>query len=192
MASEVSICNHALALLGAQAITSLDDPTTQAQLCKRLYPVMRDDVLSLHPWSFATKIVKLSKLTDPPNSPYSNAFQLPLDMIRLLDVSSGGSFPEEYVFDDYSVAGETICADEDDLWIKYIQRVEDPAVYPPYFSSALGVKLASELALPIVESRELWGNLAEMFERRLSDAYEADTTFVSMKKRRRSRLINLR
>jgi hypothetical protein len=50
MASEVSICNRALAMLGANTITSLQDGSTEANVCNAVYADARDAVLRSHPW----------------------------------------------------------------------------------------------------------------------------------------------
>ena len=57
----VSICADALILLGASPISSFNDGTDEANTCDRLYSDTRDMTLSMYPWSFAYKKVKLAR-----------------------------------------------------------------------------------------------------------------------------------
>ena len=68
MASEVDICNLALARLGDNAtVASIDPPegSAQAEHCARFYAIARDSLLEMHAWKFATRRVQLAKLTVP-------------------------------------------------------------------------------------------------------------------------------
>lgn len=65
MASEVDICNLALAHLGDTAtVASLYPPegSAQAEHCARFYPIARDTLLEMHDWDFATKRSNLALL----------------------------------------------------------------------------------------------------------------------------------
>lgn len=55
MATSVDICNYALARLGDISITALNNSTKASRLCTLLYAQLRDEVLSVFPWSFATR-----------------------------------------------------------------------------------------------------------------------------------------
>ena len=61
MASEVEICNLALARLGdAATVVSIDPPegSAQAEHCAMFYPMARDTLLAQHPWGFAQRRVR--------------------------------------------------------------------------------------------------------------------------------------
>jgi len=62
----VSICNMALAHIGEASITSLDDGTTPANLCKQLWAEARDTLLQARQWGFALRRVELSEVMKPP------------------------------------------------------------------------------------------------------------------------------
>ena len=63
MASEVDLCNNALGQLGEDSITSLDDNSKKARLCKRFYPDARDTVLRAYPWRCAIEFQTLNQLS---------------------------------------------------------------------------------------------------------------------------------
>ena len=57
MATEVDICNLALAHLGDDAtIASINPPegSAQAEKAARFYPIARNTLLELHSWNFAS------------------------------------------------------------------------------------------------------------------------------------------
>ena len=65
MASEVEICNLALARLGdAATVVSIDPPegSAQAEHCAMFYPMARDTLLAQHPWGFAQRRVRPARL----------------------------------------------------------------------------------------------------------------------------------
>src|SRR4051812_19997426 len=57
MSSVVDLCNLALSHLGEDAeVIAIDPPdgTIQAAQCGRFYPMARDALLEMHPWTFAS------------------------------------------------------------------------------------------------------------------------------------------
>lgn len=90
-ATEVSICNLALARVGQrQPITSLDpavDASEMAAMCALLYPAVRDALLSRFPWPFATRSTPLQpdpaiNTSDPAQLfGYAHAYTPPADLL---------------------------------------------------------------------------------------------------------------
>ncbi|SEB24794.1 hypothetical protein [Paraburkholderia sartisoli] len=99
MASEVDICNLALAHLGDRAtVSSISPPegSAQAEHCARFYPIARDMVLEAHEWGFATKRANLALLTDTPPPGFQFVYQMPVDcrnIIDLIDPNAPTFFP---------------------------------------------------------------------------------------------------
>jgi hypothetical protein len=62
------ICNLALAHIGQTQITSLDDGSTPAELCKQFFPEARDTMLQSRQWGFALRREELSEVMKPPPS----------------------------------------------------------------------------------------------------------------------------
>ena len=77
----VSICSDALILLGAKPISSFNDGTDEANSCDRLYSDIRDTTLTMYPWSFAYKKVKLARLVTTPTAEWKYEYQLPGDRL---------------------------------------------------------------------------------------------------------------
>jgi hypothetical protein len=95
MASEVDICNDALAMLGDEATVATIDPpegSPQADHCARFYPKARDALLEMHQWGFATARVALGLLTATPPSTWQYVYAVPsdaLNLIAILDPAAG-------------------------------------------------------------------------------------------------------
>jgi hypothetical protein len=88
MASEVGICNLALAHLGDEAtVTSINPPegSAQAEHCQRFYPIARDGMLQMHNWNFASRRVLLAQVTQPWDQ-WQYAYAAPGDMMVAVSV----------------------------------------------------------------------------------------------------------
>src|SRR5687767_8634483 len=98
MSSEVDIANLALSHLGDEAnVVAIDPPdgTVQASHCGRFYPIARDLLLEMHPWTFATRRATLAEVTNPVEDDWTYAYTLPTGCIRPLSALLPGQ-PERY------------------------------------------------------------------------------------------------
>jgi hypothetical protein len=98
MASEVDICNLALAHLGDSAtVASISPPegSAQAEHCARFYPIARDSLLEMHNWNFSTKRILLAQVTNDWNM-WQYAYGLPNNCINPISVISSEAY------DDYA------------------------------------------------------------------------------------------
>jgi hypothetical protein len=165
MASVLDICNLALAHIGDRAnVTSIDPPegSAQAEHCARFYPMARDTLLNMHPWSFAQKRVALAdvSLVVPPPDKWQYSYAAPGDLVKVLGVyDPNGMYDEdksEYEYELGSDVGGTkvIYANAEDAIIRYVSLVSDSAQWPPIFVEALAWLLASYLAGPIIKGSE--------------------------------------
>lgn len=84
----VDVCNLALDYLGIAPISSIEQPETdEEKVCARWYDTTRQEVLRGFVFNFSKEFATLTQnqlVTAP--SPYSVAFSLPLDCLRLLVV----------------------------------------------------------------------------------------------------------
>jgi hypothetical protein len=168
----IALSARALVKLGARAIASFAEGTAEAEVAAALYPVVRDGLLSAHPWSFATGQATLARLASPPVADHRHAFRLPADFLRALSLGTGtrGRGTE------YRIVENTLHCDADAVVLSYVFRPDETG-FPPFFDTALIAALASEFCLPVTESTsraELLRRLAEAeFRRaRLIDAQQ--------------------
>ncbi|MDZ7789733.1 MAG: hypothetical protein U5L08_04415 [Xanthomonadales bacterium] len=160
MASEVDLCNLALARLGDSAtVSSINPPegSAQAEHCARFYPIARDAVLESHPWHFATRRASLP-LLDVPAWGWSFAYGLPNNSLVALAVLSPNSLSdaETQDFDIESTAdgARVLYTNQDDATLRYVARVTDTSRFSPGFIEALSWLLASYLAGPLVKGND--------------------------------------
>lgn len=150
MSSQVEICNQALTKLGAARITSLLDPTKQAQALNAIWEVKRDAELTAAPWSFAIRRALLPASSTAPAFGWAYAYPLPADFLRLVQV--GDSFVwydsgngEQYGGPLFEVEGGAVLSNEaSPLSIRYVSRVTNAGLYPALFVEALACRLAAE------------------------------------------------
>lgn len=167
MASIVDVCNKALDKLGQGPITSLDDGTKSANLCKRNWELVRNQVLRDHPWNFAVKRAVLAADTTTPSWGFSYSFPLPADNLRLLEVRDLSTA-------EYQVESNTILADDDVLYIRYIRVVTDPNQFDASFVDTVATRLAFELCEALTQSNTKKDMLFQEYEDSLTRAKRAD------------------
>ncbi|HHJ80413.1 MAG TPA: hypothetical protein ENJ65_02135, partial [Candidatus Tenderia electrophaga] len=141
MSSEVQICNQALSFLGAQLITSLDDNTVPAQLCKLHYAPLRDTVLSDGNWTFAMARRRLSADPTPPEFGWSNRYRLPNDLLRVVRVFTDASIGARRSGVEHQREGDFLLVNYGGpLYLQYIARITDPSKFSPGFIQALAAR----------------------------------------------------
>lgn len=158
--SDIALCSKALAKLGAEAISSFEDGSYEAEVATSLYGSTRDALLSSYPFSFASGQRSIPKLTTTPVADFGYAYQLPSDFLRALSVGTG----TEGRGIEYRISERRIHADAGDtIILTYIFR-PDESTFPPFFDQCLIAHLAAEFCIPITDSTsraDLMAGLAE-------------------------------
>lgn len=171
--TDISLCSRALLKLGALGISSFEEGTAEAEISANLYPLVRDSMLSSYPWSFAVAQIWLGRLDAKPLADYQYAYQLPIDMLRIISAGSG----QRGQGLEYRVAEQTLHTNSPQVTLTYIFRPQENT-FPPFFCDALVARLASEFCLPLTESTSRAEYLAkisseELTKARLIDAQQA-------------------
>ena len=157
MASEIDICNLALAHLGETAtIASISPPegSAQAEHCARFYPVARDTLLESHNWKFATRRATLA-LLDADAFNWTYAYAEPAGALRVVSILPGTAMSTdegeqfETMGDDEGNA--LVLTDLEDATALYTVRVTDTTKFSPLFVDALSRLLAAYLAGPVIK-----------------------------------------
>ena len=173
MATEVDICNLALARLGDTAtVASIDPPegSAQAEHCARFYPIARDALLEEHTWGFATKRVQLALLAEAwPEWTY--AYAQPNDAVNIIavlsptatddysqgiinipDVSISGNYePQPFSCEINEDGMPVILSDQEYAVLRYTALVSDTGNFSPLFINTLSWRLAAMLAGPLIK-----------------------------------------
>lgn len=143
MPSKVDVANTALDRLGQPPIVTFDDGTKTANLVKRLYPIVRDQVHRVHPWRRLKARARLAADVTAPTWGYTTRFRLPSDILMLLDVYKG----DEPLNRDWELEGDFILCDETGpLDIRYIKDSDNPDEWDSLHLSAVAWLLACEMS----------------------------------------------
>jgi hypothetical protein len=86
----VELCAAALVKIGARPFADFGEDTAEAACARRLYPIARDLLLGVHPWSFTLAQASLSPDPQPPLADFAHAFTLPADHLRTISVGTAG------------------------------------------------------------------------------------------------------
>ena len=169
--SEVDICNLALGQLGGKfSITSLDDETVGAQLCKANYAPLRDAVLEEMDWSFAIKEHALAADPTPSLIGGYTKFKVPADTLRVLAVYDGRGKIE-----DWHMEARFILANTDTMLIKSLDSTNDTSLFSQAFAQALAARISAELAMPLTNDNTLSGAQWQLYAQKVSLARTNDS-----------------
>ncbi|MDI1227358.1 MAG: hypothetical protein PSY14_06725 [bacterium] len=154
--TDITIINQALVSLGSAPINSITNiKNDRERICATLYPPLKDQLLTIHPWSFSQDGWRQLAVDagQPAKFGYTKAFKLPTDMLAgahaVFDNSSG-----KVANLNYEHADNFIYCDFAECWVKYCKR---PAVtiLPAYFIGFLRTAAAALFAKPIADNTEL-------------------------------------
>lgn len=172
MASEISIANAALRKIGnKQKIGSFDEGTAPANFMADRYAELRDDLLRVHPWNFATKRASLAQLAAVPAIEFDHTYQLPSDWLRTIEVFDNDAGTGTVAYREEN--GTILCSAEA-VWLRYIYQATDPNKMTADFRDLLAIKLAIEAAVDIAGSATLSDRMEKRYEEKLIEARSTD------------------
>lgn len=157
----VQICNLALARLGENpnvgSIGDLSlatgDASANAAYCALFYNQALQTLLDKHAWSFATATAALVA-ADNANPFWSYAYQLPTDFLGVIAVREpvNADAASWVGGQNYALESGVLYSNLPAAVLVYTSGVAlDPAQFPPLFTEALAVLLASYLAGPVLK-----------------------------------------
>tara|TARA_R100001443_G_scaffold51886_1_gene63686 strand:+ start:722 stop:1339 length:618 start_codon:yes stop_codon:yes gene_type:complete len=149
--TDLSICADALILLGAAPISSFTEGTDTAQACDRLYPDLKNTLLSTYVWSWTLKKVQLQRLSDTPINEWKYAYQMPGDHLTgALAVFESDGTAQRSVRYGWEIYGDQLVTNMETVYIDYQTTLAETAM-PNYFVRLLRTALAAELAIVITD-----------------------------------------
>lgn len=165
MASEIGICNSAIAKVRGKRILSLSDTSLEASLCTSLYPEVRDALLRGHPWNFNKARVMPALLVQAPAFEYDNAYQMPPDCAKILRINNVCQ-DEKWVYENNQI----LINDSSGIEVLYGRYITDASKFDAQFAAVCAYALAVELAYPITQSSSLAERLQTMTDKKLREA----------------------
>lgn len=151
MPDKISICNMALGRLGVTRIASLDEGTTQADLCRDHYEQVVREVLEDHPWNFAEHAIALAADATPARPDFAYSYNLPQGVYELI--------APRWLLDNtgyrsvcpYRITGGKLVTDLEGAWLVYTYRAPEHR-WSPMFTTCIMYLLASRLAGVLTET----------------------------------------
>jgi hypothetical protein len=174
MSSKVSIANRAAAKLGDDRILLLTDDTKTARTINGMFDEVRDAELRRYHWKFAITRDALPALAAAPAWGFAYQYPLPADYLGMVQVN-------DYILrgnkqkPPFSIESGRILTDYSaPLKIRYIQRIENTALYDPLFVELFACKLAMESCETLTQSEAKYNRCAEAYKFALSEAIRQD------------------
>jgi len=168
----VQVCNLALAKVGDESaqITSIpatpgEDYSKEANLCSKFYGVTLREVLAIHPWNCAKKRVALALDEESPVYGWEYKFSMPADCARPVRATSVEDTDRTFRYNsEWVVESGKILSNHGNLWLSYIQNMENLANADALFIKTLYTALAIKLVYPLTESRNLTKDIMNELE----------------------------
>lgn len=149
--SAIDISNLALDRLGQPTITTFFDGTKASNLCGRMYPLSRDFVLREFPWRRLKAWADIAALGTAPEGLYQRAFELPANMLRLLDVAQAGQIKNK----GWELEGNTIVTNlPSPLTVRYLRSDTNPADWDELMINTIAAHMAMDMAETLTQSQE--------------------------------------
>lgn len=150
--SSTSICNMALARIGAKRINDYGDASDtklEAVYCRLFYDHTAKALMRSHLWRGSKSRVQLSQNTTDPAFKWSYSYALPNDFLRLIRVYDGSDLPGGATYTSYELEGKNLLTDEATCYIEYIKWVSSEGEWDSLFIEVLVLQLARKLIIPL-------------------------------------------
>ncbi len=167
--SWTDIANQALGRLQSKLINRIDEGGTPANYCQLYLGEAIEDVYNEEDWVSAIKRMILTQLTEVPEFGYDHAYQMPVDFLRLVE---GGGIESQG--EDYSIEGNQLLTDADEVEIAYVARPEEPTKIAPHLKKAISTRLAFLLCIPLASSEETTSRVAAEYNDSIRAARSAE------------------
>ena len=143
--SQVAICNKALSYLGGRLITSIDDQTKEAELCKANYDSARKASLEARPWSFAVTRTQLIASAIVPSWGFSTQYVLPGNVLRVIEARNDKQNNRPNGL-EWEIEDGAILCNSDSLQIRYIKDIINTALFSQSFADIISARLSHDIA----------------------------------------------
>jgi hypothetical protein len=166
------MANQAFTLLGSSSrINSIGDGTPLAAAAARVWDEARDETLVAHPWNEALHRAALPVSADHvPANEYAYAYELPADCLRWLPWRQDHANWFEGVQEGRFILSNA----EAPIYVRYIRRIEDVALWSVPLRAAIVAKLAWYLADSVTASSRKVDAAAAAFGEAIREAKKLD------------------
>lgn len=179
MASELDLCNNALAEIAADPISSIDEKSLQARECRRFLPIILSEFMTWTAWDHNIKRVTLAAQANDRGGEWLYNYAQPSDMAEaiaivpaydraLVSAPAVGPYPFPAIAGlgaiPYLLEGGAIYTNVRGAGLQYQSSEPQIGKIRPLEARAIELELAARLAMPIKKSRELKGDMIKQAE----------------------------
>ena len=171
MNTRTDLANAALAYLGEMRISNIEDPDSQpARTCKQFLADTIDEILRTHPWSCSIRLATLTEVATAPDWGFKRAFQLPSDMMRLLQINGQEPGISQQYFD---IQGKLLLTEWEEAKIRFVQRIDVPE-FDPLLARAIALQLAVKICIPLSLNMQNLQLCSQLFDKAIGEAKRAN------------------
>lgn len=189
MPSPTDIANRALAHLGQNRVTSIDERTVEADIIRDVYDEVRKGALRAHPWNFAIRRAVLGPDTTAPafgwrfrfRKPAANEREFHAGWLRTLTIHDTDRAEQGRYHDigrdpqiPYEDEGGFFLSNVDTLYLRYVADIPDINRWDSLAREYFALTLGAEVAIRFTESNTRQSTLYEMAGRKLVQARAVD------------------
>lgn len=169
--TKFDIASDALLLIGASTIASFDGASDESIFAGQLYQRTVNNLISLHPWRFATVEMQLSRATAEPLKGWDAAYDQPADMLSLEAVRIGD---ENIEFTRYQGRIHCDASTADEVYADFTYAAPEQD-WPAYFVELAVWALAKKLTIPLSAKIDLKRDISGDLETQMRLARNADS-----------------
>ncbi len=166
--SQVSIINLGLSHIAQKPIVAIDDASPQALAVMRVWDLSLREALRASTPGFATAVIALALSATYTPLHWLYGYAYPANCLAMnkvyteatLDPAIGEEFREVY---DQVGNVKIIVANVAEAYGEYTYLISDTTLFDPSFAKAMGYRLASDLAIPLVGDRALAESMEKKF-----------------------------
>lgn len=186
----LQVAQKAQSVATLEPMSSFDqEDKLEATVASEIYEETVRALLVKEPWRFAMRQVELNHLTDDPEGRWSDAWQLPPEVLAIRAITDGNGTP--VIFDRYN---DKIYCDVDEnqqLILDYVYRVGEE-FWPPDFRMYVILTLGSLFAASITRNGDVIEGLQNAAEGFFADALKNHSQGRTVKKVDTRRMIRRR
>lgn len=163
----------ALAMLGEQRIAELSEPTKEGRHCSLHFEQAKLEVIQSYRWRDARRRAALAQLSAAPAFGWLYQYQLPTDLVRVMEVRYLNTFDSAAPIRNWRIEGDVLLCDQDEIGVIYIADV-DVTSLQPLLVQAIATLLAAKMALALTGDERLQLALYQKAEMDASKAWYKD------------------
>lgn len=173
MADQTSVANLALMFIGSETrLLSIDDEKDAARSLKAVWDIERQAVIRSNAWNWAMRRAALAALQVEVLPPFTHAFRLPAEALRLIEVYSPSG---RDTASDYQLEGRNILtARSGPLYVRCLMDVPEIAEWDPLAATHFAGRLALTCGARIAGSAFDRDLTLQRYREATSDAKSAD------------------